>query len=187
MELLCLFLALLSPSFAFATPNRIILMRHAEKPADDKAPDLSERGHERAAALPKLFASNAVLLQKPKPDFIFAMSPPVAAHGKSQRAVETVEPLAKSLGLEINKSYWHVDIEAMVREVLEDSAYDGKVILICWNHDQITEIAQDLGWKRAPEWPGNIFDRFWVLDYSGNDLRAEQNLPEHLLSGDSEK
>ena len=74
-------------------PARLLVMRHAEKTGDDGDPRLSSKGAERAQRLadyiPQTFGGI---------DFIFA----ARDSKKSMRPRETVEPLAKALGLEID-------------------------------------------------------------------------------------
>jgi hypothetical protein len=74
------------------SPSRIILMRHADKPDDPDDPDLSSAGVVRAGHLatyiPQTFG---------KPDYIIA-----TAHSKhSDRPLETVEPLARAVGVPV--------------------------------------------------------------------------------------
>lgn len=69
-------------------PSRVLLLRHAEKPKGDNDPHLSDRGHERAAALavriPHVFG---------RPDQLFATAP----SSESNRPVETLTPLSSAL------------------------------------------------------------------------------------------
>ena len=82
-------------------PARVLLIRHGEKPTGDDAAKtgLDDDGKKRAKGLHKLFDGKDARF--PKPDFIFA----TADSGKSHRPRKTVEPLAKSLGLEVDLSF----------------------------------------------------------------------------------
>lgn len=117
-------------------PSRIILMRHADKPDDPDDPDLSDAGVARAERLatyiPQTFG---------KPDFIIA-----TAHSKhSNRPSETVKPLAKALGMEVQHDIEDNDFEDLVDEVFSEPAYHGKTLVICWHHGKLPAIAALLG------------------------------------------
>ncbi len=64
-------------------PQVILVMRHAEKPADPADPDLSSTGQERAAELAKYIPATFGDL-----DFLFAAA--ISKH--SARPFETVKP-----------------------------------------------------------------------------------------------
>jgi hypothetical protein len=51
------------------------------------------------------------------------------------------------------------DIEKMVQAVLNEPAFEGEVVLICWHHGKIPAIAKALGVRKPPKWDGKIFDR----------------------------
>lgn len=73
--------------------------------------------------------------------------------GKRARPYDTVEPLAKDLGLTVDTSCDRDDPDC-VKDVVY--GYDGKGlanILICWEHDALTDIAEALGVKDAPSYP----------------------------------
>ena len=77
-------------------PVKILIMRHAEKPDDPSDPNLSPEGQDRAKALvtwyPETFGP---------PDVIFAAA--ISKH--SERPIQTVQPLADALGLELLTPY----------------------------------------------------------------------------------
>lgn len=163
---------------------QVIIIRHGEKPGDPEVDndadgaDLSTRGYERAGALapyvPEAFG---------RPDFLFATQ----ASKHSNRPVETITPLANALGLPINAKHADDDFKKVAEDILGNSKYAGKRILICWHHGKIPELTAALG-GNPPEqhWPGTVFDRFWVIDYGGKrDGLAVENLPQRLLYGDS--
>lgn len=167
-----------------ALPSRVIIIRHAEKPADDNQPDLSEAGRARAAALPQFFATNAVILEKTSPDVIYAM---VGAHGDStQRPIETVQPLANALQKAVDNSFKNSHINDLIQQLLNNPDLDGKVVLICWNREGPPVFAAGLGVVDVPKWKSMTFDRFWVLDFNGNTLANFRDLPEMLMPGDSQ-
>jgi hypothetical protein len=167
-----------------ARPAEIILLRHAEKPADEKNPNLSARGEERAKALPSLVTNLPVLAGNGLPSAVFAARP--TTHSHSRRAEETVAPLAKALRLPVETPFSAPDAARLARDVLADHAFDGKTVVICWVHDYLPQLARALGVKHPPDWGGHTFDRVWVITYEG-DRAVMQNLPQQLLAGDSSK
>jgi hypothetical protein len=167
-------------------PAMILLVRHAEKPADEEnSPHLSALGKKRAAALPELFRGTK---QRPSPlplpDLIFAAK----SSKNSQRPVETVALLAQQLRLPVIADYDdETDVDRLVTDLLNDPRYAGKKILICWRHDSLADLAHKLGASDAPDsWKKDVFDRVWQLDYSKDGKVTFQDRPQLLLSGDSE-
>jgi hypothetical protein len=177
--------------------TKIMLMRHAEKPAKDGAPygvtlegkpnkeSLQPRGWQRAGALVHLFAptnghvQNAALA---KPQFLYA-SKPLRRKG-SRRPIETITPLAEKLAIRINSYYERSDVEGVVDEVFSCRG----VVLMCWQREYIPEIAAHiLGTERGlpQSWPEDRFDMIWVfdLDRRSNSYRFRQ-IPQRLLMGD---
>ena len=77
----------------------------------------------------------------------------IGIDGKRARPYDTVEPLAKDLGLTVDTSCGRDDPDC-VNDVVR--GYDGKGlvnILICWEHVALTDIAEALGVENAPFYP----------------------------------
>lgn len=165
-------------------PLQILIIRHAEKPEDGVSVNLSEIGKKRADALPELFEkSDARPDPLPTPDFIIATK----ASKHSNRPVETVVPLAKKLKLDIDARFANDDYPALVKALFSDPKYVGKVVLICWHHGNIPELAEDLRAGSVPDkWKDSVFDRVWVITYNAGK-GALTRRPQLLLPGDSTK
>src|ERR1043166_1595016 len=103
--------------------TKIMVMRHAEKPAKDGLPlgvslegernseSLQTRGWQRAGALANLFAPTNGKIQNDslaKPQFLYA-SKPLRRKG-SRRPFQTILPLAEKLAIPINLNYERSDI-----------------------------------------------------------------------------
>ncbi|PYS23759.1 MAG: hypothetical protein DMF72_08180 [Acidobacteria bacterium] len=193
-------------------PSQVLIIRHGEKVGDPKKDDdggrhLSIRGSARAAALPSLFAGPLPQLSckfhahpegfvgeyrqiplkgaAPRfstPNHIFATEP--SKHSK--RPLETVLPLATALNLPVNDSVKDDDagIKKMVNAVLTE--YPGQIVLICWHHGKIPEIAKALGIAKPPKWDGKVFDRVWQITFLKGKATLT-DLPQELLYGDKDK
>jgi hypothetical protein len=159
-------------------PKVVYILRHGEKAESTGDTGLSPRGVERAAALARVIPERFCV-----PDFIFATKR--SAH--SDRPVLTMRPLAKALHLTILDSYADDEVKELAHDLLSDSKYSGKTILICWHHGQIPNLARALGAKDSPvSWPGEIYDRVWRLEFAGDGVKFV-NLPEGAMEGDSTK
>jgi hypothetical protein len=158
-------------------PSRVILFRHAEKPADDADHDLSPRGRERAAALAELLGGPSDL----RPDVLFATR--TESDGGGVRTQQTLAPLAERLGLEVRCPFKKDQYERLAAHVLEDASLAGKVVAICWNHTNLPAFAAALGLgDGAPSrWDKDTFDRFWVISYEGGPARLRELLQPIIL------
>lgn len=75
--------------------------------------------------------------------------------GSRQRPYDTVEPLAEDLGLTVDTSCDRDD-PGCVKDVVD--GYDGSAnILICWEHDALTDIVDKLGDDDAPDYPDDRY------------------------------
>jgi phosphohistidine phosphatase SixA len=164
------------PGRAGGGPKQILLMRHAEKSANAKDPNLNARGYARAAALARLFPARF-----DTPDFLFATK----ASQRSNRPVETIAPLARALHLPIDARFADEKFASLARDLSSHSRYSGKTVLVCWHHGNIPRLAAALGVASPPStWPEAQFDRIWRIRYLDGGATLE-DLPQHLLDGDS--
>ena len=195
-------------------PIQVLIIRHGEKVGNPKKDDdggrhLSIQGSARAAALPSLFVPALPQLscdlhhhaeefigsyrQVPlkgaaarfsTPNLIFA----TARSKNSKRPIETVTPVATALNEPINARFADndTDIEKMVGAIFAESACAGKIVLICWHHARIPDIAEALGIAKPPKWDGKVFDRVWQITFTKGKA-ALKDLPQMLLYGDSAK
>jgi broad specificity phosphatase PhoE len=117
-------------------PLLLLLMRHAEKPADPTDPDLAPAGLQRAKQLadyiPQAFGPF---------DFLFAAA--ISRH--SARPYETMKPLSTKIGVPIDATYADNDYGALAAAVLSETRYSGKKIVIAWHHGNIPPMADALG------------------------------------------
>ncbi|PIG83073.1 phosphoglycerate mutase family protein [Aspergillus arachidicola] len=137
---------------AMASPT-VYLIRHGEKP-DDGGDGLSAQGVQRAQCLRSVFGKDS----KYNIGYIMAQTPKKS--GKRTRPYETVLPLAEDLGLTVDTSCDRDDPKC-VKKAVEEYKGDGN-ILICWQHEALTDIVKKLGAKDAPEYPSDRFDLIWT-------------------------
>jgi len=120
------------------------------------------------------------------PDFLFA----TANSGHSHRPIETITPLSAALQLQINpglpEPYGEKDYGGLATYLLSQSTFTGKVVLICWHHGTIPDLAKDLNAppNQISKWHGAVFDRVWEIKYD-NKPPTFHDFPQQLLYGDS--
>jgi hypothetical protein len=177
--------------------TKIMLIRHAEKPAKDSAPygvtdkgerskeSLEVRGWQRAGALANLLAPTNNRFQHialAKPQFLYA-SRPVRRRG-SRRPVETLMPLAQKLAVRIHTNFQRAEYESM----LEEAVLSKGVVLICWQREYIPDIAALILGNDGiapPEWPDDCYDMIWVFDLLPSRMKYSfKQVPQKLLDGD---
>ncbi len=179
---LCGSLSLMA-STSLATPARVLIIRHAEKPADPSNPDLSPKGYQRAQALSNLFQIHPEYVNLGLPVAYFAAEY-IATN--AARAVETIKPLAQKYGQPVLQPFPGSEPESLAKSILNNPEYQGKTVMVSWVHQQIPPLAQALGAREAPsEWDGKeVFDRVWILNYTNAGVQFI-DAPESVLPGDS--
>jgi hypothetical protein len=178
LSLICL---LYSP-VAVASPAQIVILRHAEKP--DTGDTLSKQGFERAAALVPFFLQmpTAAIFEEPVAIYV----PYSSTNYPSTRSLQTVSALANLWAVPLYARFTVADLKSLRDEILNTKSYEGKLVVICWEHDHIPKLANLLGITNPPGWSGTVFDRIWVIDYSNGSVSSFQNLPQKLMYGDSD-
>ncbi|MGQ0456910.1 MAG: SixA phosphatase family protein [Hyphomicrobium sp.] len=146
-------------SLQWTGPSRILLTRHAKKTGDPDDIHLSAAGRKRADRLatyiPETFG---------RPDFIVA----AARSRRSIRSIETMEPLAVALGKDVRHDIEDKDFPELVETLRTDPAYRGALVVVCWHHGKLPDIAAQLGapdGSYPPDWPDETFNMILDLDY----------------------
>jgi hypothetical protein len=165
---------------ALGKPAQVIIIRHAEKPPEGDS--LSLKGRERAAALVPYFLGTPEVLTYKTPAAIYAQKS-TKGH-RSLRPVETVQGLADALKLKIIQ-YPHDDYAQMVEEINAKPEYEGKMVLICWEHHGIPDIARAFRAKDAPDKFPDAFDRTWVITFPPDGKPTFRDLAQKLMYKDS--
>ncbi|KAJ5667779.1 uncharacterized protein N7477_006349 [Penicillium maclennaniae] len=133
-------------TLAVADPT-VYLIRHGEKP--DSGDGLNAQGLERAQCLRNVFGASSGY------DIGHIMAQTPSSSGKRQRPYDTVEPLAEDLGLTVDTSCDRDDPKC-VQKVVDNYTGSGN-ILICWEHDALTDIVEQLGDDNAPDYPDDRY------------------------------
>ncbi|MDO8804061.1 MAG: histidine phosphatase family protein [Elusimicrobiota bacterium] len=185
--------ALACAAAAFAAPAQVIIIRHAEK--NEYGSGLSEQGFRRAAALVKFFQTGPAVTRCGTPAAIYAAAP--KNEDSSIRSIQTVAPLALALRIDINANFTRGQTHKLAREIMENPAYEGRMVLISWQHGNIPNVIRELAeynnsgqavQNSLPyEWPDEAFDRAWILDLSRGRVVSFKDVPQRLLPGDSFK
>lgn len=161
-------------------PKEILIIRHAEKPADTSIENLSTKGYERAAALayylPDTFGNI---------DHIFAAGVGDKSHSECPR--ETLTPLANRLDKKLHDSYLRYQYKEMISHIFSDDIYTDSTIVVAWQHTDIEDLSNAFGAKDVPtsKWPDNWFDLVWKLSYNGDKTYSLAQIPQLLMYGDS--
>jgi hypothetical protein len=158
---------------AHALPAEVILFRHAEKPLDPRDPDLSKAGYERARTLASYLTTTPGLTNRGPPAVLFATG--WTRHEHSRRPYETLEPLARQLHRPIKRPFLAEQYPALARHILTSRECDGKVVVVCWVHDYLPQLAAALGVRPTPaEWKKHIFDRVWRINWPNGSAELKE-------------
>ena len=173
--------------------DRIIFIRHAEKPADgiggidekgrSDAYSLIPRGWQRAGALVHLFDPSRPVdpAASMLPDVIYAAGLGEGSH--SRRSLQTATPLAQWLAprrVPFVTSFAKEDHAGVAADIATRSG----IVLVVWEHKQIPAIAARVapGAGTPTDWPER-FDLMWICDRQGDAWRFRAT-SQALLAGD---
>ena len=179
-----------------AVAPQIMLIRHGEKPPHAPPPhgvsthgerdveSLTVRGWQRAGALASLFSprvENAHRHGLSVPRHLYACA---ARKNVSKRSRQTLLPLAKKLGIEINEDF----SSGMEDELARHARQRTGAVLICWRHHSLHVLAQHVLGDHATfpkSWSEDRFDVVWVLDLDPATRRYRfRQVAQELLDGD---
>ena len=157
-----------SPGSSISTrPTRIVIIRHAEKPDDERNPHLSERGRLHALEWAKLISSPSGPLGGKVPAALFAPHP--TEKRISIRPIETLQPLAEKSGQPVLTPFSAAEVGKLADKVRMD--YGGQDVVICWVHEFLPDLARALGVIAVPQWKGKDYDSIWEIEFPAG--RAE--------------
>lgn len=186
----------------------ILLIRHAEKPAEKlgdadlgggltvmgeaDAHSLVVRGWQRAGTWAALFGSERGDSDFPRPAVVYSANPnqeSVQGMDTSKRPWETIVPLCDRLHVQPITTHGVGDEKALVDEVIQLTG----IVLICWEHKRIgkailPELAQGQTLPLLPaRWDRSRFDVVLRFDRTQNGAAwTFRQLFPRLLGGDTD-
>jgi hypothetical protein len=161
-----------TPAWSDDAVERIVMVRHGEKPATGLG-QLDCQGLNRALALPAFIAKSFG-----KPNAIFAPDPSRQKDDDGVRydyvrPLATIEPTAIFFGLPVNASFRVYDTDALLA-TLQQPLYRNALVLVGWEHIQIENIARSLiavhggGASVVPKWQPDDFDSIYIVTVTTN-------------------
>lgn len=176
-----------------ARNQQIIIIRHGEKPDDNNNWHLSPEGVARSKMLVKYFSDRSLGLQAVAsfpPSVFYAMAqtkkPADSKHPSSNRPYETIHPAAVALhapiiqgqyvredkeliGMRNDPKWMRTAQYKMAKDILANAEYNGKSIVICWEHSTLPDLMYALGDRtneaaHGNKWP-DVFDQTVLLSY----------------------
>ncbi|MGH8854807.1 MAG: SixA phosphatase family protein [Telluria sp.] len=142
-QYLSLSLAMLSPCAAMAEPSAIYLVRHGEKAAVGKDPELTAQGQVRAQAI-------AAILSRAGITHVFSTP--------TQRTRQTAAPLARRIGVEV-QLYEPGAPKALVEKV---KALSGAVLVV-GHSNTLPELVKLFGGAPGTDIADDEYDRLYQL------------------------
>ena len=179
----------------YALPGQVIVVRHGEK--DPVSRQLTEEGQERAGALAYFLTETDYLLQFGQPYAIFASRSIPVSDRLVPRTIETIMPTAELLQLPVHTPFSGYQVNEIADLILNSKQYNGKNIVICWNHSSIHDLLNAFGYQ-APfsctfpnnKYPDCRFDLVFVMTFPPPAPPISQPFPyatvyfQQLLFGD---
>lgn len=164
-------LLLLNTGLIFAAPHQVVIVRHGDKLMQKGSGSvLSPKGQLRAIAFAYYY-----LKTFGDPDLVITAKPADTKTGLvSLRPIQTVSPLINMLNQKkpnqpynIYAPYLHGQYKQFTHDLLTDSKYKNKTILVCWAHQYINDIAHALGVKEPlAVWAKDDYDTVFILTFN---------------------
>lgn len=151
----------------------VIIIRHAEKPADGD--NLSCAGFNRSIQLASVIKSKFGI-----PNYLFAPAIKNSTEVKRSRSFQTLLPLSVKYNLKINTSYDVDDTKSLAENILKKKG----VVLICWEHNKIQDLLALLGVSaKHMVWKGDDYDSILKLNFSGRQVMLTPDKQNIIPSG----
>jgi hypothetical protein len=178
---------------AFAVPKTVIILRHGEK---ESVTTLCRVGIDRSLALAAQYLGQGAR------DSLFASGErPAAFIAISLDTVQTASPAAATWEMPVTVfsavplpgvdplPQLNLRTQQAVGAVMDDPRYDGKSVVMVWNHrhiadkamelkfpDQKVTLRQILNLDKLPNvpdtWPDRTYDHFWIVEFGAGGSRV---------------
>ncbi|HEY1627028.1 MAG TPA: hypothetical protein VGG16_24860 [Streptosporangiaceae bacterium] len=184
-----------------APPDAIYIIRHGEKPRDhpnvhsgvdfhgkQNEHSLLPRGWQRSGALAALFDPSRGPLREGLHVPRALISPSYGHTTADHRTHQTIRGLSDRIGVGITAAF----AKGQEPELAADLLTTGSgAVLICWEHGHIPVLASALplvsGTVIPKAWPDDRYDVIWTFTLADNAKYAFDQVPQLLLSGDTDK
>ena len=171
----------------------ILIIRHAEKPAEKDNVNLAPEGFERAKRYAKYFKEYTIEGKPLELGTIIAAENSDASH----RPVETVTPTSQAMpDVPFKHSVGNDDFQTVADRFTKGN-HNGKNALICWHHGNIPKLLAALGvkdnyfpmerkknGKEEPAWPEDVFCWLFQLTYDKDGKLSVEAKNVMLMPGD---
>ena len=85
------------------------------------------------------------------------------------RSIETLEPLSRTFGLDIDVHFGESENEKLAKDVKKRLSEEGPVV-VAWKHERLPALARALGMEKPGTWKADDFDSMYVLSFEGGKL-----------------
>ena len=143
--------------------STVVLIRHCDKDEDYSATHCTPKGVRRAAWLPSLFDGDRF----DPPSYLYARKPEKPRN--VMRSIETLEPMSRTFGLDIDVHYGEKDNEKLAEDVKRHLTSEGPVV-VAWKHLRLPSLAKAFGMKEPGTWEADDFDSMYVFTFDGDKL-----------------
>jgi hypothetical protein len=114
--------------------------------------------------LPIFFQTNPLVLDFGFPVAIFAFRPGSA--DSSIRGIQTITPTSEAFGLAVHSPFTSTETKEVADFILSQPQYDGKMVLMCWEHNNMANLVTAFGAPTPPAYPGSRFDLVYKITFS---------------------
>jgi hypothetical protein len=143
--------------------STVVLIRHCDKDESYSETHCTPKGVRRAAWLPSLFDGDRF----EPPSYLYARKPEKPRN--VMRSIETLEPMSRTFGLDIDVHYGEKDNEELAEDVKKHLTSEGPVV-VAWKHLRLPSLAKAFGMKEPGTWEADDFDSMYVLTFDGDKL-----------------
>ena len=142
-------------------PAQVLLMRHGHKDPAAHHYNLSPAGFQRALALASVIPA---CFGSPTQIITFALDPDTS---KNARSYQTAVPLAVASGVNIRLDRTSLkDSRRSGELMLGNSALQGGLLVLFWEHRHLPELSAGLGWASMPPIADDDFDTLYRFTYA---------------------
>jgi hypothetical protein len=175
---------ILSSRKTYYLPSHIIIIRHGEKSKRHPNNHLDHQGKDRAVKLPLWLHNNIHKLTGKNINNVAAIYTPLPRNnGGDFRPRQTVELTSFRYNIPLYGTKYSFQTDEASDEILSNPQWQGKVLLVCWEHTCIQKLMGDLMEKinghriMMPYWEGKDFSTVFVIDTkNGKVMRSCQDI-----------